>query len=43
MTVTVFFLNGYWYTSMSTQRFRNWQIAAKYAYEHGAKTVTVNF
>ena len=43
MTITVTYLAGYWYTSMSTQRFRDWQIAVKYAIEHGAKVMTVNF
>jgi len=43
MTVTVTFINGFWYTSMSTQRFRSWTIAVKYAVEHGVKVVTVNF
>lgn len=43
MTVTIFFQAGYWYTSISTQRFRSWQIAMKYAIEHGAKQVIVNF
>ncbi len=43
MTATVFFMAGYWYSSIGTQRFRSWQIAMKYAMEHGAKVVTVNF